>query len=175
MANRSLLALLPLAAVLAACGAQPTASAGGSAGSDATVTSDAAKPAPTANQVAASLEAKLPVMKTVKVYTAADDPNHLLGRPNGYTSKMAFSDSRVPADQLQGVKADDVERGGSVEVFPDAAGATSRAQYIQQIAKSLPAAGEYDYTNGPVLIRVSRLLTPDQEKEYENAAKAVLG
>ncbi|MFD5250411.1 hypothetical protein ACFWIW_38090 [Amycolatopsis sp. NPDC058340] len=41
--------------------------------------------------------------------------------------------------------------------------------FIQSVAKNLPAAGEYDYLKGPVLVRVSRFLTPNQAKEYEAA------
>lgn len=62
----------------------------------------------------------------VTSYTAADDPNHQLGRPHGYTSKTAFADSRVPQDQLGGLAPDASERGGSVEVFADEAGAQAR-------------------------------------------------
>jgi len=126
---------------------------------------------PTADKVVGTLTGKIPTVTLVKAYTAEDDPNHLLGRPNGYTSKAAFADSRVPAGQLEGVAPDGTDRGGSVEVFADAAGAKARADYIQTITKSLPAAAEYDYPVGPVLVRVSHLLTPDQAKEYEAAAK----
>ena len=131
----------------------------------------AAAAAASADQVIGTLAKKIPTVSLVKTYTAEDDPNHLLGRPNGYTSKAAFADSRVPADQLEGTPADDTDRGGSVEVFADEAGAKGRADYIQAIAKSLPAAAEYDYVAGKVLVRVSHLLTPDQAKEYEAAVK----
>jgi hypothetical protein len=83
----------------------------------------------TADDVTTLLQQKIAAVKPIKVSTAADDPNHLLGRPHGYTSKTAFADSRVPADEVE-------------------------------------------YLAGPVLVRVSRLLTPDQAKEYEAAVKA---
>lgn len=124
-----------------------------------------------ADQVVTTLASKIPTVKLVKTFTADDDPNHLLGRPNGYTSKTVFSDSRVPADQLTGLPADSADRGGSVEVFGDDAGAKARAAFIQGVAKGLPAAAEYDYQVGAVLVRVSRLLTPDQAKGFEAAAK----
>jgi hypothetical protein len=56
-------------------------------------------------------------------------------------------------------------------VFADEAAATARAGYIQAVTKSLPAAAEYDYVAGPVLVRVSHLLTPDQAKGFEAAVK----
>jgi hypothetical protein len=108
-------------------------------------------------------------VKLVKTYTAEDDPNHLLGRPNGYSSKTAFADSRVKAEDVEYTQSDAVERGGSVEVFADEAGAKARMDFIQSATKGMPALGEYDFVKGPVLVRVSRFLTPEQSKEYEVA------
>ncbi|GAB2468576.1 hypothetical protein GCM10027187_40970 [Streptosporangium sandarakinum] len=110
----------------------------------------------------------LPVSLTV-TYTANDDPNKLLGRPNGYTSKASFTDQRVDASKLVGVDKGDVQLGGSVEVFDDADQAEQRADYIQQIGKKMPALGEYDYVAGPVLVRVSKELPPDQAKAFDTA------
>ena len=42
----------------------------------------------------------------VKVYTEDDDPNKLLGRPNGYTSKIAFADSRISKADIEGAEED---------------------------------------------------------------------
>jgi hypothetical protein len=103
------------------------------------------------------------------VYTAETDPNRLLGRPNGYLSKAAFKDSRVRTSDVEGTAIDDLERGGSVEVFPDARSATSRRDYIQQIGEASPVFAKYDYLSGPVLVRVSRNLTPAQAGDYESA------
>ncbi|MFG1754924.1 hypothetical protein [Streptosporangium sandarakinum] len=110
----------------------------------------------------------LPVSPTV-TYTADDDPNKLLGRPNGYTSKASFTDQRVDAAKVAGAKKGDVELGGSVEVFDDADQAEQRADYIQQIGKKMPMLSEYDYVVGPVLVRVSKELTPDQAKAFDTA------
>jgi hypothetical protein len=51
-------------------------------------------------------------------------------------------------------------RGGSAKVFPDEQGAQARMKYIQAIAVGFPMAVEYDYTSGPVLVRVGKILTP---------------
>lgn len=146
-------------------------------GSSTTSTNAAGVVAPTqaastsksADDVTTQLGGKISTMKLIKTYTAADDPNHLLGRPNGYTSKTAFGDSRVSASDVEYAAADAVERGGSVEIFADEAGAKARMNFIQTVAKGLPAVGEYDYVKGAVLVRVSRFLTPDQAKTYEAA------
>jgi hypothetical protein len=110
----------------------------------------------------------LPVTLTV-TYTADNDPNKLLGRPNGYTSKASFTDQRIDASKVAGAKEGDVGLGGRVEVFEDAGQAEQRADYIQEIGKKLPMLGEYDYVVGPVVVRVSKELTPTDAKPYEGA------
>lgn len=147
---------------LAAC----SGSSSTSTGTGAAAESASAK---TADDVTKALGEKIASVKLIKAYTAEDDPNHLLGRPNGYTSKTAFGDSRVKAADVEYLGADAVERGGSVEVFADEAGAKARMDFIQSVSKNLPSVGEYDYVKGAVLVRVSRFLTPDQAKEYETA------
>ncbi|WP_328863153.1 hypothetical protein [Streptomyces sp. NBC_00306] len=124
----------------------------------------------TAQQAVAALGESIPELKLVQVYTAANDPNHLLGRPGGYTSKAAFSDSRVSSADVEGLDKDAIERGGSVEVFKTQEEAQSRANYIETIAKSMPSATEYHYIADGILVRVSRVLTPTQAKEYEAGA-----
>ena len=48
-----------------------------------------------------------------------------------------------------------------------------RVKYIQAIASGFPAAVEYDYSSGPVLGRVSRMLTPVQASEYQTALSGI--
>lgn len=127
----------------------------------------------TAQQAVARLGKSIPELKLIQVYTEATDPNHLLGRPGGYTGKAAFSDSRVAAADVEGLDKDAIERGGSVEVFKTEDEAKSRAKYIETIAKSIPSATEYHYIAGGTLIRVSNLLTPNQAKDYEESAKSL--
>ncbi|MFE3583711.1 hypothetical protein [Streptomyces vinaceus] len=117
-----------------------------------------------------AIAAAVPSAKLGTTVTAENDPNHLLGRPNGYTSKITFTDSRIPAEQTEGREPDDLELGGSIEIFPTAAAAKARADYIQAAGKAMPALGEYDYVHGTAVIRVSNLLTPAQAADYEKAA-----
>jgi hypothetical protein len=60
-------------------------------------------------------------------YTAATDPNHLLGRQHEYTSKINWE-------------------GGSIEVFPNAAYAKGRETYVQ--AFTCPFGDGCDYLDG---------------------------
>ena len=162
--------VLPIAAILltAAC------SSGGHSSPGPTLTAnDPVAKAPASNLDAAgvfkALAAAVPTAKQTGTVTAANDPNNLLGRPNEYTSKITFSDSRVPASDTQFLKAGDVQLGGAIEVFSAPADAAARTQYIQSVTKALPAAAEYDYQHGNVLVRVSHYLTPDQAKSYQAA------
>lgn len=166
--------LLP---VLAACsGTTSTPKASGS--------HDTAPPSPTAvatvtaadltaEAVTTKLAAAVPGLKLIKAYTAANDPNHLLGRPGQYASKTAFSDPRVKPSDVSGEEHDAIDRGGSVEVYPTPAGAKARAAYIQRVTQALPSAAEYDFVHGGVLVRVSHLLTPAQAAAYKTAANAL--
>ena len=60
------------------------------------------------------------------MFTTETDPNKLLGRPNGYTSKASFTDNRIKATDVKDDRTDSVDQGGTVEVYPDEAGATAR-------------------------------------------------
>lgn len=128
-----------------------------------------------AEQVSDRLRQAIPSFKTFRVYTQADDPNKLMGRPGGYTSKTAFYDSRISEDTLLGAKDDAIIRGGSVEVFETAEAATKRYEYVKTIAESSSLFTEYDYVSGTALVRVSKGLTPTQAREYEAALKQIVG
>ncbi|MFE4857325.1 hypothetical protein [Streptomyces sp. NPDC056670] len=116
-----------------------------------------------------AIAASVKTAKLGSTVTAENDGNHLLGRPNQYTSKITFTDIRIKATDTQGLKPGDVSYGGSIETFTNNNDATTRAKYIQTVTKGVPALGEYDYVHGPHLIRISRLLTPAQAKEYDTA------
>lgn len=131
-----------------------------------------AKSTPAAASIVKALVGKVSGAQPGVVFTASSDPNHLLGRPNGYRSKAAWVDSRVNKDDAMGSDPGDIELGGSVEVFPSADAADSRRGYIQALQKGSSLFGsEYDYIRGAALVRVSGLLTPGQAKEYQAALK----
>ena len=164
-----------LLVVLSGCSSTPAAAPANAGGGSSPSVS--AKPSPVgaatnASAVIARLKAaKLPIGEAT-VYGAASDPNHLLGRPGGYTSKAAFTDTRINPNDARDTTPGSVDLGGSVEVFATSGDATAREQYIQAAEKAAPIVGtEYDYVSGPVLLRVSQVLTPQQAAQY----KAALG
>ena len=121
----------------------------------------------TARQLVRGLEAAgLPIGR-IKVYTAATDGNHLLGRPGAYTGKVSFRDTRIH----DGGVGYAVSSGGSLEVFASSADARRRAAYVASIfASSSPAVpSEHDVLRGRVFLRLSHVLTPAQVRAYAAA------
>ncbi|MFE3475116.1 hypothetical protein ACMZ5F_13580 [Streptomyces rhizosphaericola] len=127
----------------------------------------------TASDAFKALSGKVASAKLSGVVTEDDDPNHLLGRPNQYTSKVTFTDSRIKVDDVAGAEPGSVGLGGAIEVFATAADAQTRADYIQNVTKGMPMLAEYDFVSGTVLIRVSHYLTPTQAADYKAAAAAL--
>src|SRR5258708_1946417 len=107
----------------------------------------------TALQVVQHLKAHGLPIGTVYVYTAEDDLNHLLGRPGYYTSKVNFTDTRLPVGYNRGANIS-VSDGGSVEAFDNVTDAQNRFRYVQALSKSVSLLAEYDYLNGDAILRV---------------------
>lgn len=176
---RKALPALALAAALltAGCSSTVTTSAQNEPPAPAASSPAPASKAPLdAKAVTEKLAAAIPTVKLTVVYDAATDPNGKLGRPNQYTSKTAFDDSRASsnpkaADDAHGRK-NDIAYGGTVEVFASDDDAAAWEKYVTTITKSVGGliTPDYVYRHGKVVIRVSHLLTPDQAAEYDKAA-----
>jgi hypothetical protein len=98
----------------------------------------------------------------------------MLGRRDGYTSKAAFVDRRVPKSDVSTASTGDVALGGSVEIWPSAAAAAERATYLQDVALLSPGlVDERDFIAGGVLLRISFGLTVPEFGGYAKALGAV--
>ncbi|MDI2129945.1 hypothetical protein [Yinghuangia seranimata] len=130
----------------------------------------------TAAQVASTLKAAGLPLGEVTVFDEDTDPNHQLGRPGKYTSKVGFVDTRVDLSNALDTKGD-ISRGGGVEVWPDHKSAQARADYIQALTKDIQATvmREYDYISGSYLLRITQTLSPTQAGAYEAALKGLGG
>ena len=168
--NQAMKYLIAVAlAALAAAGCSSSTShpaAGHTSAVSAPNPSGSPHPASGAALAARLKAAGLPV-KHLIVYTAATDPNHEMGRQGGYTSKVAWVDPRAvkagagnPASDQGGT-----EFGGGIEVFPTAAGAQARYQYLKGFKP--PFGDGYDYLYGRAILRLSQYLTPAQAHAYE--------
>jgi hypothetical protein len=161
--------VLGAALVLAGC----SSGAPSSAPSAAHSTPPAAHHPASAAALAGRLKAAgLPVQQLI-VYTATTDPNHLLGRQGGYSSKVEWSDPRA-IKAAAGAGSGGVDNGGSIEFYPTVAGAQARYTYIRAISRALPFADGYDYLSGTAVLRLSRYLTPAQASAYRAAFTAAV-
>lgn len=125
----------------------------------------ASKPA-TARSIIDKLKARHLGLTNVATQTEDTDPNNMLGRPNGYTSRASAD---LPGGDTFGSPAD-ASRGLVVEVFADAAGAKARSEYVQGLQKASHLFGsEWDYTadHGRALIRVSGKVKPSLARKVE--------
>ncbi len=117
-----------------------------------------------ATEIAEELKGASRTATKVVTITEENDPNNLIGRPNGYDSAAIIYDSEVSCDSLGS------ECGLVVEVFSDENTAQARGEYIQGILKESPALGsEWDYVKGPVVLRVSGELKPSSNTTYADA------
>ena len=131
----------------------------GSAGAVAPAPTMTAQPVLTAEGVSNSLKENGLPMANIVVLTEATDTNKLLGRPNQYTSKTSFEDTRVTDSKV----------GGTVEVFANSQDTNTRKDYIESVTKGSPMLLQYIYSKGNVLVRIEKELTPSQAAEYEAA------
>jgi hypothetical protein len=170
--TRPVLAAVALLA-FAACSSPTTSTApAGSTPAVAASTSSAAKAAPTPTPTpvvqkdATTLANLVKQSTTTKIVTIDEnnDPNDKIGRPGGYISAAIMYDSTVKCTELG------TDCGAGIEVFPTAAEAQARADYIQGILKSMPALGnEYDTVVGAALLRVSGKVKPSLATLYAAA------
>lgn len=172
---RPLIVLLALALV-AACSkaagtATPPAAAPASA-APATTPPSTGPAALAALQYAAALKARLPRIRKLINITENNDPNNLLGRPNGYTSAAVLIDPNGAS--CQGANFG-VNCGATIEVWPSVQDVAARVERIQGILKSAGSflGSEYDYPAGPALLRVYGTIKPSTAKEYEAAWRKI--
>jgi hypothetical protein len=164
----ALLAVAAAAIIVAGCGSSPPASPAQHATTPAQQRTSAPATVSAAVLTQRMKAAGLPITSVI-VYDATTDPNHLLGRQGGYTSKVAWV---VPAAVSAGAGSPSsdpggTEFGGGIEVFPDLAGAQSRLDELK--AFKPPLGDGYDYLAGGAILRLSNYLTPDQASRFRSA------
>jgi hypothetical protein len=164
-----------LLASTTACGGEPadqpvapTTAVAGTAPAVASATPAVAGKSLTAAAIISRLRAAKLGLADVVVQTEDNDPNNLLGRPNGYSS-------RASADLPGGDRAADrysVDRGLVVEVFDSAELAQKRSDYIKGLQADNPILGtEWHYLtgDGTGLVRVSGNVKPSLAKKIQAA------
>ncbi|MGQ9407383.1 hypothetical protein [Mycolicibacterium gilvum] len=125
-------------------------------------------PPATAHSVAASIQATIPEAIELIEITEDNDPNNLIGRPNGYVAASALVDSRLPRCDTPGADC-----GAMIEQWPDQRSAQERSDYIQSMLREMPMLGqEWNTVKEGLLLRVDGDLRPSEAKAYEMAFEA---
>lgn len=119
---------------------------------------------PTAMQLAHQVKSKISKVQQVVHITEDNDPNNLIGRPNGYIDGAILYIKGAPQDDFG------VAEGAFIEIWPTGTAAEARANYIQKIEKAAPTLGsEYDTVHGRALLRVDQSIKPSYEKRIKAA------
>ncbi len=105
------------------------------------------------------IDAGIPIIDAT-YFDENTDPNQLIGRPNQYVGKVNFKDGRITGEE-------DIQAGGSIEMFLDPIDLRVRKQYLENVTKLFSFSVEYSYSNSYYLLRLSKALTPSQAEEYE--------
>lgn len=162
--KRILFALvIPIALLVPSCSANEPAVAAIS--TTTTVVNEPTQPVTVnATDLANAIKAKVPEVVSVITYTESNDPNNLIGRPNGYTSAALLQDARAQSTDLSN------DSGVVIEVFATPEAAQKRSDYIQAILTASPILGsEWNHVSGASLMRVSGKLPPSANDEYTTA------
>lgn len=114
------------------------------------------------------VSAGLPVGSVIS-YNEKTDVNGILGKPKGYTSKVNFSDTRVP----QYDAANPV--GGTVEVFKNAEDAKARYEYVTKFNSGENLLSQHNYLHDEVYIRIDGALTKEHAEQYDVAYLESIG
>lgn len=113
-------------------------------------------------------------------YTSETDLNELLGRPNQYTSKSTFEDTRLEQENLlldpEYFSLEEINEptGGTVEVFANEADMQKRKTYLETVTSSFSPLVEYSFSKKNVLLRINKQLTPEQANYYEQLFNEVI-
>jgi hypothetical protein len=153
---------------LGGCGgaAAPRTAASSASPASSTAAATGSTASHTAAQIARHLKAGGMDVTQLIVYTPATDPNHLMGRQGGYTSKVAWVDPSAVASGAGNPRDDPggIEYGGGIEVFPDHASAQARYDELKSL--TAPFGDGYDYLHGNAVLRLSQYLVPSIAQEY---------
>ncbi|MFT4036835.1 MAG: hypothetical protein QM692_01545 [Thermomicrobiales bacterium] len=111
---------------------------------------------PSALSIVQALQAAGLPIGAYEEYTIYTDPNEMMGRPGGYTSKVNFLDTRLEREYTDEY---DVSDGGSVEFFANTKNLQARVKHLEFVQATIPLIdSEVMITHGTALLRVSNRL-----------------
>ncbi|KQY62403.1 hypothetical protein [Nocardioides sp. Root140] len=118
---------------------------------------------PTAQSAALVLQSEIPEITRLLEIDEDNDPNELIGRPNGYVGATVVFDSRVECpDDDPGVDC-----GATIEEWPSRKEAQERSDYIQSLQSGSSMLGsEWNTVRGKLLLRVTGNMKPSEAEGY---------
>lgn len=118
---------------------------------------------PTAHSAARVLKSEVAEVTELLVLDKDNDPNELIGRPNGYSAATVLFDSRVScAGDEPGVDC-----GATIEQWPSGEAAQDRSDYIQSVQSGSSILGsEWNTVRGDLLLRVTGDMNPSDAEAY---------
>ena len=123
----------------------------------------------TAQSAALVLRSKIPTVAALVQLDEDNDPNDLIGRPNGYTAATVIFDSRVSCDGEE----PGVDCGATIEQWASKEDAEKRAEYIQDLQSGSSFLGsEWNTVRGNLLLRVSGAMNPSDAEAYADVFKS---
>ncbi|MFJ9586524.1 hypothetical protein [Streptomyces acidicola] len=115
--------------------------------------------------------AGLPLENAVLHTRRDQDPDGLLGRHDGYHSKVTFEDRRIDGGTVAVADPASVQLGGAIEVFHGTGAALARVERLRADAAH-PDLAEYVYHRGRILLRLSPYLREPSADAYAAAVGA---
>lgn len=115
--------------------------------------------------------ARLPMENAVLHMRRDQDPDGLLGRHDGYHSKVTFEDRRIDGGAVAAADPGSVQLGGAIEVFQCTGAAFARVERLRAHAAH-PELAEYVYHRGRILLRLSPYLQEPAADAYAAAVGA---
>ncbi len=118
---------------------------------------------PTAQSAAQVLKSEVTEITELLTLDEDNDPNDLIGRPNGYSAATVLFDSRVScAGDEPGVDC-----GATIEEWPSQKAAQERSEYIQSLQSGSSILGsEWNTVRGTLLLRVTGEMKPSDADAY---------
>lgn len=118
---------------------------------------------PTAQSAALVLQSQIPDVTELVKLDEKNDPNDLIGRPNGYTAATVIFDSRVSCEEGK----PGVDCGATIEEWPSQEDAEKRSDYIQELQSGSSLLGsEWNTVHDGLLLRVSGNMNPSDAEAY---------
>lgn len=106
----------------------------------------------------------------IQTFDESTDPNDLLGRPNQYTQKTTFFDTRIEDPYGISINEDGTfnnDFGGTIEVFNTIEDRNARENHLTSLKDIYSFAGQYYmYCRANMILRISFDLLPSEAEEY---------